>query len=140
MEPDPKPESPEEPAPPAPEPTAPEVPPPVPEPAAPPPGPPGEPGAPAPPAEGTPDAATEAAPAEKPKKEPRKPKKRPVYEMKLFERYDLKEVVVHDAGLAKYINLDPIVIPHTGGRWAAKPFGKMKTNVVERPINGMRGR
>ena len=133
MEPDPKPESPEEPAPPAPEPTAPEVPPPVPEPAALP----AEPEVPALPAEGTPDAATEAAPAEKPKKEPRKPKKRPVYEMKLFERYDLKEVVVHDAGLAKYINLDPIVIPHTGGRWGAKPFGKARTNIVERLINGM---
>src|SRR3989337_2618842 len=61
----------------------------------------------------------------------------PAYEMKLFERYDLTEVVVHDAGLAKYINLSPIVIPHTGGRWAAKPFGKAKTNVVERLINGM---
>ena len=78
--------------------------------------------------------APEAPAEEKPKK---KPKKRPVYEMKLFERYDLSEVVVHDAGLAKYINLSPIVIPHTGGRWAAKPFGKAKTNVVERLINGM---
>ena len=78
--------------------------------------------------------APEAPAEEKPKK---KPKKRPVYETKLFERYDLSEVVVHDAGLAKYINLSPIVIPHTGGRWAAKPFGKAKTNVVERLINGM---
>ncbi len=75
--------------------------------------------------------------AEKPKKEPKKPKKRPSYEMKLFEKYDLTEVVVHDPGLAKYMNLNPIVIPHTGGRWANKPFGKAKANLVERLINGM---
>jgi len=81
--------------------------------------------------------AEEAPPVEKPKKEPKKPRKRPSYEMKLFEKYDLNEVVVHDAGLAKYMNLAPIVIPHTGGRWANKPFGKAKANLVERLINNM---
>jgi small subunit ribosomal protein S7 len=90
----------------------------------------------APPAAPAPEAPPEGA-AEKPKKEPKKPKKRPSYEMKLFERYDLTDVVVHDAGLAKYMNLNPIVIPHTGGRWANKPFGKAKANLVERLINGM---
>ena len=79
----------------------------------------------------------EAPPVEKPKKEPKKPRKRPPYEMKLFEKYDLTEVVIHDAGLAKYMNLMPIVIPHTGGRWANKPFGKAKVNLVERLINHM---
>lgn len=79
---------------------------------------------------------SEAA-AEKPKREPKKPRKRPSYPMKLFEKYELGEVEVHDAGLAKYINLNPIVIPHTGGRWGAKPFGKARTNIVERLINGM---
>lgn len=74
---------------------------------------------------------------EKPKREPKKPRKRPTYPMKLFERYELSEVEVHDPGLAKYINLNPIVIPHTGGRWGAKPFGKARTNIVERLINGM---
>lgn len=88
------------------------------------------------PAVAAPEAPVEEA-AEKPKKEPKKPKKRPSYEMKLFEKYDLTEVVVHDLGLAKYMNLNPIVIPHTGGRWANKPFGKAKTNLVERLINGM---
>ena len=78
----------------------------------------------------------EAAP-EKPKKEAKKPKKRPPYEMKLFEKYDIANIEVHDLGLAKYINLNPIVIPHTGGRWAAKPFGKQHANIVERLINGM---
>ncbi|MGQ0796915.1 MAG: 30S ribosomal protein S7 [Methanobacteriota archaeon] len=80
----------------------------------------------------------EGPPAEpKPKKEAKKPRKRPSYPLKLFERYDLNEVEVHDVGLAKYINLSPIVIPHTGGRWSAKPFGKARTSIVERLINGM---
>ncbi len=80
---------------------------------------------------------TEPTTEEKPKKEPRRPRKRPTYPMKLFEKYDLSEVEVHDPGLAKYINLSPIVIPHTGGRWAAKPFGKARTSIVERLINHM---
>ena len=94
---------------------------------------------PAPSAEGPGEAAVaeEAPVVEKPKKEPKKPRKRPSYEMKLFETYDLTEVEIHDAGLAKYINLSPIVIPHTGGRWANKPFGKAKANLVERLINNM---
>ncbi len=100
--------------------------------------PPAPPAEPAPSPEIPPEAAAEAAPAvEKPKREPKKPRKRPSYEMKLFEKYDLTEVEIHDAGLAKYINLSPIVIPHTGGRWANKPFGKAKANLVERLINNM---
>ncbi len=123
---EPKPENPE-----TPEPAAP-APPPAETPAAPE----APPAAEAPRAEPAPEAPAEE-PTEKPKKEPKKPKKRPSYEMKLFEKYDLTEVVVHDAGLAKYMNLNPIVIPHTGGRWANKPFGKAKANIVERLINGM---
>ena len=103
---------------------------------APPPGgvPPPEPPVEAPP---EPGAEGEAPPAEKPRKEPKKPKKRPSYEMKLFGKYDMTDVAVRDAGLAKYMNLSPIVIPHTGGRWANKPFGKAKANLVERLINNM---
>jgi len=81
--------------------------------------------------------APEAPTEEKPKKEAKRPRKRPAYEMRLFEKYDLSEVVVHDPGLGKYLNLNPIVIPHTGGRWANKPFGKAKANIVERLINNM---
>src|SRR3989441_8189151 len=83
------------------------------------------------------EAEGEAPPAEKPRKEPKKPKKRPSYEMKLFGKYDMTDVAVRDAGLAKYMTLSPIVIPHTGGRWANKPFGKAKANLVERLINNM---
>ena len=38
---------------------------------------------------------------------------------------------------SRYINLSPIVIPHTGGRYANRPFAKMRVNIVERLINGM---
>src|SRR2546425_11316955 len=89
------------------------------------------------PAPGGRDPASAAEPAAKAKKEPKKPKKKYVYELKLFEKYDLSEVAVHDPGLARYINLTAIVIPHTGGRYANKPFGKAKSNIVERLINGL---
>ena len=83
----------------------------------------------APPPEGEPKEA-------KPVKD-KKPKKKPPMKLLIFDRWDITEVVVHDAGLSKYINLTPIVIPHTGGRYASKPFGKAKTNIIERFINNM---
>ena len=133
MEPD-EPETPE-----TPEPTTPPPPPPPETPVLPPPEPaPAEPAAlPEPTPEAPAPAEGEEGAEEKPKKEAKKPKKRPPYEMKLFERYDLTDITVKDLGLAKYINLNPIVIPHTGARWANKPFGKQKANIVERLINGM---
>ncbi len=133
-----EPETPEPPEPATPEP-APQPAPPSPPPETAPPPPP-EPTTPAEPAPSQPAPAEgEAPPEEKPKKEAKKPRKRLPYEkeLKLFERYDITDVTVRDLGLAKYINLNPIVIPHTGGRWANKPFGKQKANIVERLINGM---
>ena len=84
------------------------------------------------PAEGEP-------PMPKPRREARKPKKKYIYELKLFERWDLSEgaLEIKDEGLKRYINLSPIVIPHTGGRHANRPFAKMRVNIVERLINGM---
>jgi small subunit ribosomal protein S7 len=55
----------------------------------------------------------------------------------LFEKYDLREVVVTDPGLIRYINLQPILVPHTGARHGNKSFAKHKMNVVERLINEM---
>lgn len=82
-----------------------------------------------------PGAELEPPPPEKPKK--KVVRKKPSYQLKLFERWDLNEVVVHDKGLEKYVNLSPIVLPHTGGRHANKPFAKQRTNIVERLINNM---
>ena len=53
----------------------------------------------------------------------------------LFGQYDTKDIVITDPGLAKYINIDPIYIPHVGARYAGKSFGKSKVSVVERLIN-----
>ena len=82
------------------------------------------------------DALAEEAPAGKPKPE-KKVRKKFTYKVLLFEKYDLAEVVVHDAGLARHINLSPIILPHTGGRFANRPFGKAKVNIVERLVNGL---
>jgi small subunit ribosomal protein S7 len=57
--------------------------------------------------------------------------------VKVFGKYDISEVVVHDPGLQRYINIDPIIVPHTGARHANRWLGKSKINVVERVINGM---
>jgi small subunit ribosomal protein S7 len=57
--------------------------------------------------------------------------------LKLFDRYDLSNITVTDAGLARYINLDPVIVPHTGARHANQPFAKSKMNIVERLVNNM---
>ncbi|MEM3342576.1 MAG: 30S ribosomal protein S7 [Thermoplasmata archaeon] len=55
----------------------------------------------------------------------------------LFGKYSFKEVVVQDPGLVKYINLTPIFIPHSSGRYTSKAFQKSKVNIVERFVNNM---
>jgi small subunit ribosomal protein S7 len=54
---------------------------------------------------------------------------------KLFGKYELGDVVVHDPGLARYINLTVSGVPHTGARHSSRAFGKTKINIVERLIN-----
>lgn len=56
---------------------------------------------------------------------------------KLFDKYDLTEVNVKDKGLGRYINLNPISIPHVGAKYANRQFGKSKVSIVEHLINGM---
>lgn len=53
----------------------------------------------------------------------------------LFDKWDCSEVVVKDMSLRRYINLHPIRMPHTGARNANRPWGKMKTHLVERLVN-----
>ena len=86
---------------------------------------------------------------EKPPVEEKKPEKEtkpapqdkvvgiPPDKLLLFDKYDLSEIVVSDAGLARYINLDPVMVPHTGARHANRPFAKSKMNIVERLVNNM---
>jgi small subunit ribosomal protein S7 len=55
----------------------------------------------------------------------------------LFGRFDVSEVHVDDQGIARYIDISPVAVPHTGGKHSSKAFGKAKMSVVERLINGM---
>jgi small subunit ribosomal protein S7 len=55
----------------------------------------------------------------------------------LFGKYDLSEVQVNDPGLVRYINLSPVILPHTEGRYTSRMFEKHKMSIVERLINNM---
>ena len=49
----------------------------------------------------------------------------------------MKEVEVEDPGLEKYIDLLPILLPHSGGTHANKRFKKEEVSIIERLINNM---
>ncbi|TFF86551.1 MAG: 30S ribosomal protein S7 [Promethearchaeota archaeon] len=55
--------------------------------------------------------------------------------LKLFNKWDIEGIEVRDPGLARYISLDPIIIPHTHGKHEHKRFGKSTIPIVERYIN-----
>ncbi len=60
--------------------------------------------------------------------------------IKVFGKYDYKEIKVTDPSIGGYINLAPVSVPHTHGRHAKKQFGKKSVSVVERLANKlMRG-
>ncbi len=55
----------------------------------------------------------------------------------LFGKYPFTGVVVTNPGLQRYVNINPVSVPHTGARHANRPFAKQHVNIVERLINGM---
>ncbi len=55
----------------------------------------------------------------------------------LFGKYDLSDVQVNDPSLVKYINLSPVVLPHTEAKYSRREFGKHRMNIVERLMNNM---
>lgn len=55
--------------------------------------------------------------------------------VRLFGRWDTTGIVVLDAGLIKYINIKPIIVPRSGGRNSTTKFWKNKSTIVERLIN-----
>lgn len=55
--------------------------------------------------------------------------------MKLFNKWSSENIEVKDKGISKYINLDPVIIPKSGGRHAQQQFYKSKIHIVERLIN-----
>lgn len=73
------------------------------------------------------------------KEEVKKPifvkKQSPFKDYKLFNKWNFSEVVISDPSLMNYINLDPVIIPHSFGTKSQKKFGKANINIVERLIN-----
>jgi len=58
-------------------------------------------------------------------------------EIKLFQKWTFKDITVKDIGLQRYLNLTPMVAPHSMGRHEHQRFRKAKVNIVERLINGL---
>ncbi|MEM4699339.1 MAG: 30S ribosomal protein S7 [Candidatus Nezhaarchaeales archaeon] len=56
-------------------------------------------------------------------------------EIKLFGKWSMEGIEVKDPGLKRYINLRPILVPHTEGRHERKRFGKEEVPIVERLVN-----
>ena len=54
---------------------------------------------------------------------------------KVFDNWELDEVKVEDLGLANYISLDAIIVPHTMGRHVKRQFAKSRVSIVERLMN-----
>jgi small subunit ribosomal protein S7 len=58
-------------------------------------------------------------------------------EIKLFQKWTFKDITVKDIGLQRYLNLTPMVAPHSMGRHEHQRFRKAKVNIVERLINSL---
>ena len=58
-------------------------------------------------------------------------------EIKMFNRWSFDGISVNDLGLKPYVNLKPIIVPKTGGKYSKKKFHKSKMNIVERFANKM---
>ncbi|MEM5843644.1 MAG: 30S ribosomal protein S7 [Candidatus Aenigmatarchaeota archaeon] len=56
-------------------------------------------------------------------------------EIKIFGKWSTEGIEVKDPGLAKYINLKPVIVPRSGGKHAKQQFHKSKMNIVERLMN-----
>ncbi|MBI2628665.1 30S ribosomal protein S7 [Candidatus Pacearchaeota archaeon] len=55
-------------------------------------------------------------------------------ELKIFDLYDINEVIVNDPGLKNVINLDYKLVIKSRGKIRER-FGKTKVNIIERLIN-----
>lgn len=82
----------------------------------------------------------EAKVDEEKKEEPKSDAERLVQNIKfppIFGKYELSEVIVSDRGLARYMNLNPTIVLHSDAKYANKPFGKARINLVERLVNNL---
>jgi small subunit ribosomal protein S7 len=61
-----------------------------------------------------------------------------VDKIKLFNRWSFKDLQVTDESLKNYINLTPVIVPHSGGKHQHKKFWKTEhISIVERFLNKM---
>mmetsp|Transcript_9793 Transcript_9793/g.17038 ORF Transcript_9793/g.17038 Transcript_9793/m.17038 type:complete len:193 (+) Transcript_9793:74-652(+) len=59
-------------------------------------------------------------------------------DIKLFNRWPFgEEIAVTDVSLMDYIGKNPLYLPHTAGRYAAKRFRKAQCSIVERLVCSM---
>jgi len=55
--------------------------------------------------------------------------------MKIFDKYETKDIEIRDLGLKRYINLDEKLVLKSHGRYVKDKFGKGKVNIIERLAN-----
>ncbi len=58
-------------------------------------------------------------------------------EIKLFGKWSLKDIEVHDVGLKRYVSTSSVYVPHSMGRHEHHRFHKSQVNIVERFINNL---
>lgn len=64
------------------------------------------------------------------------PKRKTTQEILLFNRWSFEGIEVKDLSLQSYVNLTPVIIPHSGGKHQHKRFWKTEhISIVERFIN-----
>jgi small subunit ribosomal protein S7 len=56
-------------------------------------------------------------------------------EVKLFNIWSFKDLEIKDNTLINYINLKPVIVPHSCGRHEHKRFWKSNISIVERLLN-----
>jgi small subunit ribosomal protein S7 len=56
-------------------------------------------------------------------------------EIKLFNTWSFKDIDIKDDTLSNYINLKPIIVPHSCGRHEHKRFWKSNISITERLLN-----
>jgi len=57
--------------------------------------------------------------------------------LRLFGEWGFEGITVRDVGLQRYLNLNPVYLPHSGGRHESRRFRKSEMNIVERLINSL---
>lgn len=55
--------------------------------------------------------------------------------IKVFNKWSTEGIKVYDPGLVRYLNLEPRIVPRTGGRHTGTRFHKSHVFIIERLIN-----